>query len=84
MLFAKGTVSILCMKCSANKLFPKTCFNPTCKCKELKMIREVILRCSNCHCGVKVEERTMDGIVKSYPDNEYPLLTIIKNGQDES
>ena len=37
--------------------FPKTCFNPTCQCKELKIVREVTLRCSNCHCGVKIEER---------------------------
>jgi hypothetical protein len=36
--------------------FPKTCFNPTCNCKELKIVREVTLRCSNCHCGVKVEQ----------------------------
>jgi len=40
--------------------FPKTCFNPNCKCKELKIVREVTVRCSNCHCGVKVDEKRME------------------------
>ena len=35
--------------------FPKTCFNPTCKCKKLEIQREVTLRCKNCNCGVKIE-----------------------------
>ena len=38
---------------------PKTCFNPTCKCNKLKIVREVALRCSNCHCGVKVEVKEL-------------------------
>ena len=36
------------------------CFNPTCKCKDLAIVREIILRCSNCHCAVKVESIKLD------------------------
>jgi len=26
----------------------------------MKIVREVILRCDNCHCGVKVESRVLE------------------------
>jgi len=61
-------------------LFPKTCFNPTCKCKELKIVREVTLRCSNCHCGVKVEEKKLFG--QTIYGHEELLFTVVKNRKD--
>jgi hypothetical protein len=79
---------------AAKYVFSKTCFNPTCKCKELKIVREVTLRCSNCHCGVKVEERKIkphDSLIGSGQLNptwtimaaEDLLFTVVKNGKDE-
>ena len=53
--------------------FPKTCFNPTCQCKELKIVREVTLRCSNCHCGVKIEERKIKPHDSLYDPGLNPL-----------
>jgi len=71
-------------------LFPKTCFNPTCKCKELKIVREVTLRCSNCHCGVKVEKIKIgkekgevfldDNGIAAVKDL---LFTVVKDGKDQ-
>ena len=74
------------MKCSANKLFPKNCFNPTCKCKELKIVREVTLRCSNCNCGVKIEEKKMKPHDSLYDPGfaEDLLFTVVKDRKDES
>tara|TARA_Y100000310_G_C20400169_1_gene677021 strand:+ start:525 stop:815 length:291 start_codon:yes stop_codon:yes gene_type:complete len=61
-----------------NKMaFPKTCFNSTCKCKELKIVREVTLRCSNCNCGVKVEEKFL-GVVDEEYSNSCPKHGIKK------
>ena len=71
--------------------FPKTCFNPTCKCKELKIVREVTLRCSNCHCGVKVEQlRINDEDVEYAFDNQALgelgnlMFTVVKDGKDST
>jgi hypothetical protein len=71
--------------------FPKTCFNPTCKCKELKIVREIILRCSNCHCGVKIEQLPInDEDVEDVFDNRVLgelgnlMFTVIKNGKDSA
>jgi hypothetical protein len=47
------------------------------------MVREVTLRCSNCNCGVKIEERKLNEnapITKSID----LLFTVVKNGKDES
>jgi len=65
-------------------LFPKTCFNPTCNCKELKIVREVTLRCSNCHCGVKVEVRKIGNGDSLYDleDQDNKLFTVVKDGKD--
>ncbi len=69
---------------AAKHIFPKTCFNPTCKCKELKIVREVTLRCSNCHCGVKVEELEMSKDHYQNTTNANLLFTVIKDGKDKS
>jgi hypothetical protein len=60
--------------------FPKTCFNPTCNCKELKIVREVTLRCSNCQCGVKVEQ------IKVIAEGEMAqlLFTVVKDRKDST
>ena len=67
--------------------FPKTCFNPTCNCKDLKLVREVTLRCSNCHCGVKVEETKLGNkkreVYESWDADEL-LFTVVKNGKDST
>ena len=39
---------------------PEGCFNTTCKCKKMEIVREVLLKCKNCHCGVKVQSTKMD------------------------
>jgi len=63
--------------------FPKTCFNPNCKCKELKIVREVTLRCSNCHCGVKVEERQLHELKSGIEEVvENLLFTVVKDGKN--
>jgi hypothetical protein len=72
--------------------FPKTCFNPTCKCKELKIIREVTLRCSNCRCAVKVEVKELkeldDLLWKSKTSlievvTKKLLFAVVKNGKEK-
>jgi|AP59_1055472.scaffolds.fasta_scaffold786349_1 hypothetical protein len=52
------------------------CFNPTCSCKHLELVREIILRCNNCNCGVKVESENLRGL----PDPTL-LFTILKNAE---
>ena len=55
------------------------CFNPTCNCKDLQIVREIILRCSNCHCAVKVEE-TPYGCDENHIDEDL-LFTVTKNAE---
>jgi len=55
------------------------CFNPTCKCKDLEIIREIILRCNNCNCAVKVEERRLSGWHNW--EKEDLLFTVLKNAK---
>jgi len=68
--------------------FPKTCFNPTCNCKELKIVREITLRCSNCHCGVKVEQMKMGDIrepeVLDMARDNYLLFTVVKDRKEDT
>tara|TARA_Y100000310_G_C20070105_1_gene528962 strand:- start:278 stop:484 length:207 start_codon:yes stop_codon:yes gene_type:complete len=66
--------------------FPKTCFNPTCNCKELKIVREVTLRCSNCGCGVKVDSRKIEPHDSLYDLEEQDnlLFTVVKNRKDNT
>jgi hypothetical protein len=54
------------------------------------MVREVTLRCSNCHCGVKVEVQTLD-IEKinrriERIDTKFNdlLFTVVKDGKDST
>jgi len=65
------------------------CFNPTCSCKDLQIIREVILRCTNCRCAVKVEITKIDFLeqigVNPYTNKIYTeeelLFTVLKNAK---
>ena len=66
--------------------FPKNCFNPTCKCKELKIVREVTLRCSNCHCGVKVDVRKIESHDSLYDleRQDNLLFTVVKDRKEDA
>jgi len=61
------------------------CFNPTCKCKDLQIVREIILRCENCHCAVKVERTTIERhewqINWNSENCERLLFTVLKNAK---
>jgi len=61
------------------------CFNPTCSCKDLQIVREIILRCNNCHCAVKVESTKIDipdrQINWNSEDCERLLFTVTKNAK---
>jgi len=69
------------------------CFNPTCSCKNLKIVREIILRCANCHCAVKVESTKLDSdrhnLAEAYTESidwnskdcERLLFTVTKNAE---
>jgi len=66
------------------------CFNPTCKCKDLVIVREIILRCNNCKCAVKVESIKLDpttatmagyGVEWDSEDCERLLFTVTKNAK---
>ena len=65
------------------------CFNPTCSCKDLQIVREIILRCSNCNCAVKVESIKLDPNeqmknvwLQDYKQrNERLLFTVMKNAE---
>ena len=66
------------------------CFKPTCSCKDLQIVREIILRCNNCHCAVKVESIKFDSdwndlaseeIVWNSEDCERLLFTVTKNAK---
>jgi len=55
------------------------CFNPTCNCKDLQIIREIVLRCNNCNCAVKVESRNLH--LHEAIQNEDLLFTVLKNAK---
>jgi hypothetical protein len=58
------------------------CFNPTCKCKDLEIVREIILRCTNCKCAVKVESRNLHLQLDALAiQNEDLLFTVTKNAE---
>ena len=66
------------------------CFNPTCGCKNLEIVREIILRCNNCNCAVKVESiriepdrRNLSKIRVGWKseDCERLLFTVLKNAK---
>ena len=91
-----GTVNAICQKkqslffvSNVQRKELAKCFNPTCKCKDLKIVREVILRCTNCHCAVKVEITKLD-FLEHCGDNPYTnklyseeeqLFTVLKNAK---
>jgi len=58
----KETISFFCMKCM-------------CKCNDLQIVREIVLRCTNCHCAVKVEE------LKVLAQDEDLLFSVLKNAK---
>jgi len=57
------------------------CFNPTCRCKDLQIVREIVLRCTNCNCAVKVEERKMSKDHYQNTTDEDLLFTVLKNAK---
>jgi len=61
------------------------CFNPTCRCKDLEIVREIILRCTNCNCAVKVESTKIEipdsQINWNSEDCERLLFTVTKNAE---
>jgi len=62
------------------------CFNPTCRCKDLQIVREIILRCDNCNCAVKVESTKLElptafGVEWNSEDCERLLFTVTKNAK---
>jgi len=46
-----------------------------CKCNDLQIVREIVLRCTNCHCAVKVEE------LKVLAQDEDLLFSVLKNAK---
>ena len=49
----------------------------------MKIVREVTLRCTNCHCGVKVEEQEMSKDHYQNTTDDNLLFTVIKDRKDE-
>ena len=51
----------------------------------MKIVREIILRCENCHCAVKVEStainQTLGWGVWNSEDCERLLFTVTKNAE---
>jgi len=46
-----------------------------CKCNDLQIVREIVLRCTNCHCAVKVEK------LKVLAQDEDLLFSVLKNAK---
>ena len=57
------------------------CFNPACNCKDLEIVREIILRCTNCNCGVKVEEVKIENLRGVRLPDPQLLFTVLKNAK---
>ena len=51
------------------------CFNPSCKCANIKLERVLKIRCKNCHCSIIYDIENIEFIENAFSASEIKLAS---------